>query len=201
MGNYRITIKQLSNNEITLEDIRDIFLELRIKNTNDFNEIKKSGDLKIPSFDNINALCKSQKGKSFEVFFFGNTELNLKIEQKLIDSEFIIEIKKWCVDNDIITLNDYRFPKTKRPIHFPTYKATVNNYGEEYFYDVIGLQRRKTDFHNKLFDESFINTLREWCIENKVHSKNEYLNKKPRDFPLLETIRQLTGKNDYFKEL
>ena len=199
MNNYRITVKQISNNEISLEDIRDIFFEFGIKTINDFNEIKKSGKLKIPSFDNLNAFCKERKGKRFEVFFFGNTELNLKIEKKLIDGELVEKIKKWCLNNNVTTLTEYRF--TKRPSEFPTYKATVNNYGEDYFYDVLGLQRIKSNFSTKIYDESFINTLREWCIKNKISSKNEYLRKRPHDFPSLERIRQLTGKSDYFKEI
>jgi len=103
MNNYRITIKQITNDEVTLEDIRDIFLELGIKTTNDFNKIKKSGTVKIPSLDNLNALCKIKKGKKFEQFFFGNTELNLKIEEKLIDLDLVEEIKRWCIDNNITT--------------------------------------------------------------------------------------------------
>jgi len=199
MNKYRITIKQIFNDEVSLEDIREIFFDLEINNVSDFKEKKASGDLPIPSFDNLNALCKEKKGQSFEVFFFGNSEHNLKIEKKLIDHELIDRIKKWCIDNNIQTLTEYRF--TKRPEDFPTFKATVNNYGENYFYEIIGLQKHKPNFSTKLFTTNFINELREWCIENKISSKNEYLRKKPNNFPSLERIRQLTGKDDYFKEV
>ena len=199
MNRFKITPKQITNNEVSLEDIRDIFVELEVKSVADFNKLKKSGDLQVPSYDNLNALCKEKTGKKFEVFFFGNTELNFRIERKLIDEELVKEIKRWCSENNVITLKDYRM--TKRPKHFPTYKATVNNYGVDYFYEVLGLQPLKPNFAMKLFDDRFVSVLKEWCINNKISSKNEYLKKKPHDFPSIERIRQLTGKSNYFKEI
>ena len=199
MNKYRITISQIINNEIRLEDIRDIFSELGIRNIHDFEQMKKSGYLKIPSYDNLNALCKEMAGEKFEKYFFGKTEINLKIEKILYDNQLIEEIKRWCSDNNIVTLNDYRI--AKRPNKFPTYKATVDNYGEKYFYDILGLHKRKPNFSSKLFDEKFIITIREWCIRNDILSKNDYQRKKPNNFPSLETIRQLTGKSNYFKEV
>lgn len=199
MNNYRITVKQISDNEIQLEDIRDIFAELGITSVSDFNQMKKMGVLKIPSYDNLNAFCKKRNGEKFEVFFFGKTEVTKKVEKKIFDDEIIDAVRKWCVENDVKTLYEYR--STKHPRNFPTYKATVDLYGEEYFYEILGLEKSRVNFSSNFFDESFIPILSEWCTKNKVLSKNDYLNKKPHDFPSLERIRQLTGKSNYFKDV
>ena len=143
MNNCRITVQQLNDDIITLESIRDLFIGLGIKKLKDFHEIKKTLNFRIPSFCNLNALCKAKKSKSFEVFFFGGTESNLKLQQKLIDEFVIEEIKKWCFCNNVSTVDEYRF--AKRPCHFPSYKKTIDNYGEDYFYEVLGLFKYKSD--------------------------------------------------------
>ena len=188
MNNYSITLKQIINDKVTLEDIRDIFLELGIKNVNDFNEIKKSGKIKIPSLNNLNALCKTKKGKNFETFFFGNTALNLKIEQKLIDFALVEEIKNWCSENNVTTLTQYRF--TKRPKHFPTYKATVNNYGEDYFYDILGLQKLKSGFSNNHFDEPFMKSIEKVIIKESL----ALLTKNINGLTWIELLSIISGK-------
>ena len=148
MSIYNITVKQLKDDIITLENIRDVFTKLGIRKLKDFHEIKKNLNLKIPSFCSLNALCKAKKGKNFEIFFFGVTELNFKFEQRLMDDVLIEEIKDWCFYNNVRTVHEYRF--TKRPNYFPTYKKTIDNYGEDYFYDVIGLYKYKSDFSTKI---------------------------------------------------
>jgi len=198
MTKFIATLNQIRNNEITLEDIKNVFHVLNIRTTEQFKKKKKVGIFKLPSFDNLNALCLERKGKKFEVFFFGGTELNKKTQAKLIDNNLIIKIKIWCADNEIITINDYRL--ATRPPEFPTYKATIDNYGEEYFYDVLGLKKYKDNFSDKIIDDEFIKILKDWCLRNNISSKKEYEFKKLDYFPSLERIRQLTFGSDYFRE-
>ncbi len=196
---FKATLSQIRNNEFTLDDIRDVFQELNIQTVEEFKRKKKEGIFKIPSFDNLNALCLERTGKRFEKFFFGNTELNKKKQARLMDDALIVKIKTWCADNQITTINEYR--QTTRPPEFPTYKSTIDNYGEEYFYEVLGLKKHKENFSDKIIDDEFIQILKAWCIQNNIDSRNEYENKKPENFPSLERIRQLTLGSDYFTEL
>ena len=46
---FQASLKELLNNELSLEEIRNAFSELEIKNVVDFKEKKKSGELKVPS--------------------------------------------------------------------------------------------------------------------------------------------------------
>ena len=135
METYKATFKQIKNNEISLEEVREAFLEMGVRNKKFFSFFKKIGDLEVPSFDNLNALCLERTCEKFEKFFFGNSELNKRIENKLLDTELVLQIKEWCKISNVTTLMEYRI--TKRPDNFPTYKATVNNYGEEYFYEIL----------------------------------------------------------------
>ena len=136
---FEVSLKALINNEISLEEIRNAFVKLEIKNLVDFKQKKKSKELKVPSFDNLNALCLEKTGKTFEKFFFGNNEINKKVEQRLLENAE--RIKKWCDDHNVTTINEYRL--AKRPEDFPTYKSTIDNYGEDYFYEILGLKGYK----------------------------------------------------------
>jgi hypothetical protein len=196
MAIFEATVKEIRNGEVSLEDIRNVFQELDVKTIGDFKQKKKSGIIKVPSFDNLNALCLLKKGQKFERFFFGDTELNKKKQLYLIDENLVERIKQWCIENNITTLNEYR--QKGHPPEFPTYKSTVDNYGEDYFYEVLGLKKHKEDFSNKIFDDDFIKTLKDWCLKNNITSRNQYQNKKPDYFPSLERIRQLTIGSDYF---
>ncbi len=143
---FEVSLKELINNELSLEEIRNAFVKLEIKNVVDFKHKKKSRELKVPSFDNLNALCIEKSGKNFEKFFFGNTEINKKVEQGLIENAE--RIKKWCANNNVTTIHEYRL--AKRPKDFPTYKSTIDNYGENYFYEVLGLKGYKVKYKKYL---------------------------------------------------
>lgn len=143
---FEVSLKELINNELSLEEIRNAFVELEIKNVVDFKQKKKSRELRVPSFDNLNALCLEKTGKNFEKFFFGNNEINKKVEKSLLENSE--RIKKWCADNSVTTIHEYRL--AKRPEDFPTYKSTIDNYGEDYFYEVLGLKGYKEKYKNNL---------------------------------------------------
>lgn len=143
---FQASLKELINNELSLEEMRNAFSELEIKNVVDFKEKKKTGELKVPSFDNLNALCVEKTGKNFEKFFFGNNEINRRVEQRLLENGE--RIKKWCEENNVTTIHEYRL--AKRPKDFPTYKSTIDNYGEDYFYEVLGLTGYKGKNKNTL---------------------------------------------------
>jgi len=199
MLQYIVTLSQLKNEQVTLDEVKDIFKELNIQTLSDFKRKKKEGILKIPSFDNLNALCLMKKGLKFEPFFFGVSELNKKKQKNLLNEKIIERVREWCFENSVTTLAEYR--QKDHPPDFPTFKKTVDNYGEDYFYEIIGLKKRKDTFSEKLFDYKFIREIKEWCQKNQIISRREYNEKRPSHFPSTERIRQLTPGSDYWGEV
>ena len=188
----RITVKQIARDEIYLEDIRRIFFEAGIKTVADFRAKKASGELQVPSRDNLNALCKEKKGESFQTFFFGDAKKKFDIETNLIAHELTGSIKK-----------PGSHTETTVPVEYAVFteQTGFGNYAEHYLYKTSGQQKNSNNFSAEIFDENFINTLLEWCIDNKISTKNEYISKKPVYFPSPGNIRKLAGKADYLKEI
>jgi len=170
---------------------------LNIQTVEDFKKKKKMGVIKVPSFDNLNALCKQNKGgRKFEEFFFVNSEkLN-----KLIDEDLIERIKKWCKKNNINSQVEYLSFKGK-PKDFPTRAMIMKNYGEKWFSEALELTKYKPRLQDKLLNEEFMNSIKEWCIKNNIDSISKYAKtKKPKWMPSHERIRQIYG-NEYFKQV
>lgn len=193
---FKATLRQIRRKEFTLEDIREIFQEMNIETVEQFKQNMAIGAIKVPSFASLNALCIEQRGVKFEKFFFGGLEFKKERYVKLIDSDLVLKIKNWCADNQITTIYEYK--QKKRPPDFPTYKSTIDNYGEAYFSDVLGLKKYKDKLSEKIIDDKFIKKLRDWCLKNKISSRTEYQLKKPDSFPSNERIRQLAPEIDYF---
>ena len=195
---FKTTIKQIKNNEFTLENIREVFQELDIKTIEDFKQKKGMGIISTPSSDSLNALCLRDKGQTFGSFFFGNLEK----QDKLIDEDLIEKIKEWCKKNNINSQVEYLSFKG-RPKEFPTRAAIMKNYGEKWFSEALNLPKYKPKLQDKLLDERTINSLKEWCIENNIDSINKYeIERKDKNIewvPSANRIRQIYG-SEYFEQ-
>ena len=198
---FKATNKQLIRGEVTLESLKDVFDKLAIDSQHKLLLAKKSKTLKIPSYYAIDEICISKRGLTFDEFFkFGRSVTKPRRIDRLMQPEFVAEVKKWCAENSIKSVPEYAGSKV-RPKEFPTHTTIIANYGYDYFTDVIGLKRYKDTLEDRLLDNKFISTLKEWCLANDITSQSKY-NKaaKPKGFPSAERIRQILG-SDYFDQI
>jgi len=194
---FEATLKQIKNNEFTFEDIRDVFQKLNIRTIEDFKQKKKIGEIKVPSFDNLNVLCKQNKGgRKFEEFFFGKVAK----QDKLIDEILIKKIKEWCKENDVNSKAKYFYflKKGELPEEFPT-RAIIEKNWENWFAEILNFPEYEPTLEDKLFEEEFINSLKEWCIENNIDSIRKYETERKNKMPSYERIRQIYG-SEYFEQ-
>jgi hypothetical protein len=197
----KATNKQLIRGEISLTTLRDVFSKLKIDSQHKLLLAKKSNTLKIPSYYAIDKICLSKTGQSFDQFFgFKRSVTKPRQIDRLMQPEFIERFKNWCSENSINSVPEYTIAKG-RPKEFPTTTTIVENYGYDYFTDVIGLKRYKDTIEDKLLEKEFTDRLKNWCIENNITSVNRYINTtKPKEFPSAERIRQILGSS-YFEEI
>lgn len=197
----KATNKQLIRGEISLDKLREVFIELKIDSQHKLLLAKTSNILKIPSYYAIHEICLAKTGQSFDDFFgFKRSVTKPRQIDRLMQSDFIERFKSWCSENLITSVSEYTVSK-KRPKEFPTTTTIVENYGYDYFTDVIGLKRYKDTLEDRLLDEQFTNRLKTWCVENNVTSVSKYINTtKPKEFPSAERIRQILGST-YFEEI
>ena len=198
---FKATNKQLIRGEVTLESLKEVFRKLGIDSQHKLLLAKKSKALKIPGYYHINEICLSKTGLTFDDFFvFLRSVSKRRRFERLMKPEFIEEVKKWCFDNSIMSVPEYAASRV-RPKEFPTHTTIVANYGYDYFTDIIGLKRYKDTLEDRLLNNEFISSLKNWCIANDITNQNRYIKAdKPKAFPSAERIRQILG-TDYFDQI
>jgi transposase len=198
MLTFKATLSQIRNNEIPLEGIREVFRELDIRTIEDFKREKNKKTINVPSFDNLQFLCK-EKGQTFEEFFFGK----MSKQDELTDEILNKKRKQWCKDNNVNSKARYYqlLHQGKLPEYFPRWATITKKYGVEWFADALGLSENEPTLENKLLESEFIELLKEWCIENNVDSISKYETKRKNIewVPSAEIIRIRYGY-DYFEQ-
>ncbi|MFD2824541.1 hypothetical protein ACFS5M_12735 [Lacinutrix iliipiscaria] len=163
---FKATNKQILRDEITFQHIKEVLDNLNINTLHKFKNAKNQKIIRIPGNIDLNKLCIEKTGKSFKDFFeFKRSKTKPRIEDKLLEPKFIADLKKWCTENSIESINQY--VNANVPSRFPSAERIRQVYGYEYFADVIGIHARNYEFMTLV-------EARKKCLENGVIASQHY---------------------------
>lgn len=190
----KVTCKSLMKEEVTFEQIKAIIQELKIDSKYKLDAAIQDKVIKMPPYSKMKSIFMQIRKQNLEVFFEFNRVKNHRNKlDKLQDADFIKELKNWCQENNIKTIRDYKKFAFK-PKQFPTKEMITKFFGNEYFTKVIGLTNPKEHKNSIPLDKEFQDILKNWCLENNIHSTAKYVAaEKPEGFPSSRDIKKAYG--------
>ena len=170
---FKAKNRQILREEITFDEIKEIFIQCGIDSSQKLRIAKINKTLQLPEMQDFEKLCRKKTGKSVADFFgFKRTNDKSYLENRLLGENFIKRMKDWCNANSVTSVNQYRNLNKITPKDFPS---------AEYIRQIYGL-----DFFNEIFDNRPCNyeylakeEARKICIDNNIFTSNatrEYYN-------------------------
>lgn len=166
MKEFKATNKQIIRDEISFSEIKVALENFGIDTLNKLSKAKKSKLVRLPGNAALEKLCVQKTGKSFKDFFeFKRSKTKPRLKDKLLNQEFINDLKSWCEENSIESINQYI--NADVPKRFPSAERIRQVYGYDYFADVIKIHGRNYDFLTK-------EQARKVCLENGITASQFY---------------------------
>lgn len=145
---------------IFIENVKKWCIENNIKSEPEFTSAK----IKLKGFPTVRTIIKNY-GHDYFTEILGLSRYKHTTEDNLINDDFNEVLKKWCVDNDISSINKYNKLKPKE---FPSSERIRQIFGNDYFKEIVNINARNFLYLSQ-------EDARKVCIENHIFTSNVYV--------------------------
>lgn len=207
---YKVSNKAIERDEITFEDLKEIFKELEIDSIYRLSEAKKD-QIKLPGIPGLEKLCKKKTGKSLTDFFnFEKYTTKPPLIEEIQGKTFVTLLKQTCLELGIESLEQLIKARKLIKKEFPSGERIKKAYGDKYFEEVLEIEPGTFEYFSEqeakeicieqgvLFEEQFFEFIRYFNKHNTVKIPPEissYNNSKWDNFLALNKIPVLNQKS------
>ncbi len=170
---FQVSNKQLEKGEVSFEELKAVFQELKIDSRQKLIDANKENKLKVPSYLAMNDICIRKTNKRLDHFCgFINPATKPRKDNLATDADLLNEFKIWCQENNIKSQADYASFKNK-PENYPSMVLLNLNYTEDFITEVLGLSKYKKPSKKQIF--LTLEEAKAICQKNGILKINHYI--------------------------